>query len=88
MFVTIEIPAGGSSPQLQVPNAAVQEHSGKCFVFVHLGKEQFEAREVKVGESDQENTIVESGLSEGEPVVVQGGFILKSQMLAELMGEE
>jgi hypothetical protein len=32
--------------------------------------------------------MIREGIQADEPIVVQGGFILKSRMLAELLGEE
>jgi membrane fusion protein, heavy metal efflux system len=88
MFVTIELPSVDSREALLVTNSAVQEHQGISFVFVHQGGEAFERRDIIVGESNADSTVVVSGLSPGEAVAVQGGFVLKSKLLADLMGEE
>lgn len=89
MFVTIELSGETNQlPVVQIPTTSVLEYQSSQFVFVHQGGEKFQRREVKLGQSNQQLTVVLSGLNEGESVVVEGGFILKSQMLAELMGEE
>jgi cobalt-zinc-cadmium efflux system membrane fusion protein len=88
MFVTIELPLQQESDPIVVPTAAVQDHNGKHFVFVKSGDESFDRRDVKLGMSSDQVVVVQQGLSEGEQIVTGGGFILKSQLLAELLGEE
>ena len=89
MFVTIELSGEADrQPVVQIPTTSVLEYQSSQFVFVHQGGEKFQRREMKLGQSNQRQSVVLSGLNEGESVVVEGGFILKSQMLAELMGEE
>jgi membrane fusion protein, heavy metal efflux system len=87
MFVNVQIPAKKREKVLQVPNAAIQEHEGKSFVFVNLENDKFERRDVVIGDRNAEATEVVAGLNIGEQVVVDGGFALKSQMLAELLAE-
>jgi cobalt-zinc-cadmium efflux system membrane fusion protein len=88
MFVTVELPGLPDTQALQVAATAIQEHEGKKFVFVHVQEEQFERRDVTLGDSNESSVVVLSGLNEGDSVVTQGGFVLKSRLLAELMGEE
>jgi cobalt-zinc-cadmium efflux system membrane fusion protein len=87
MFVTIRLqfPAGGDVTQ--IPESSILEHEGKRFVFIHLGEERFERRDVGVGNSSGGSAEIASGLNPGESVVTSGGFALKSRMLAELLGE-
>lgn len=88
MFVTVELPDVKQSTVLQVPTSALQEHDGQTFVFVHLRDDQFERRVVKRGRSNREVVEILDGVRAGEPVVVQGGFALKSRMLESLLSEE
>ncbi|MCO8123364.1 efflux RND transporter periplasmic adaptor subunit [Stieleria sp. TO1_6] len=87
MFVNIELPIR-QSESVVIPSAAVQQHEGKQFVFVHQGNDQFQRRDVIVGATSGNSIVVRSGLQKGESVVTAGGFILKSQLLAELLGDE
>jgi len=87
MFVSVEFPEQQQKQVLQVPVSAVQEHEGKAFVFVHGGGDKFARRDVTVGRSNGSEQEVLGGLEAGEPVVVGGGFALKSAMLAELLSE-
>jgi hypothetical protein len=41
-----------------------------------------------VGTKTQEGVEVVAGVDAGDNVVVRGGFILKSRLLADLLGEE
>ncbi|MCO8124769.1 efflux RND transporter periplasmic adaptor subunit [Stieleria sp. TO1_6] len=88
MFVTIEFPSAHPTDVVQVPLSAVHEHDGKQFVFVHDQDGQFTRRDVVLGPANQSSVVVMQGVQAGQSVVVHGGFILKSQLLAELMGDE
>ncbi len=57
-------------------------------MFVHLEGDQFARRDVILGRRNQEVVEIASGLEPGEMVVVEGGFALKSQMLADLLEED
>lgn len=88
MFVSIHFDQPIASDVIVVPLTAIQEYEGKQFVFLHAGDGQFVRREITVGEMNPSEAIVRDGLQEGDSVVVQGGFILKSLLLAEVMGGE
>ncbi|WP_417383392.1 efflux RND transporter periplasmic adaptor subunit [Gimesia sp.] len=88
MFVNIEFESGSDQAQVTVPLTALQEHEGKTFVFLHTGEDQFEKRLVKPGQQNETSVVILEGLKPGERVVLDGGFILKSKMLEDLMGEE
>ncbi|TWT94733.1 efflux RND transporter periplasmic adaptor subunit [Stieleria varia] len=87
MFVNIELPIR-QSESVVIPATAVQQHEGKQFVFVHQGNDQFLRRDVIVGPTSGNSIVIRSGLQKGESVVTAGGFILKSQLLADLLGDE
>jgi cobalt-zinc-cadmium efflux system membrane fusion protein len=65
---------------LAVPRSAVQRVDGKPLVFVKR-TEGFERRTVEIGVSGGDLVEVRSGLSEGEIVASEGGFLLKSELL-------
>lgn len=88
MFVTVDLPGITESNVFTVPVGAVLEHEGKSFVFIHTGGDAFERRDVTLGPTDGKVVVIRSGVASGESIVVDGGFILKSRLLAELMGEE
>ncbi len=88
MFVNIEFESGSEQELVIVPRSALQEHEGRVFVFVHTGDGEFEKRLIKPGKQNETTAVILEGLKPGERVVLQGGFILKSKMLEDLMGEE
>ena len=88
MFVKLELPIAQQPTSILIPSSAVQEHQSQKFVFVLQGSDQFLRRDVTLGLANESQVVVKQGLREGESIVTAGGFILKSQMLAELMGEE
>jgi cobalt-zinc-cadmium efflux system membrane fusion protein len=87
MFVTVELPPAARETVLQVPAAAVLEHDGKPFVFVHVGGDEFARRDVVVGRHTPEAVEIRLGLAAGDQVVVAGGFALKSRLLSALLAE-
>jgi len=88
MFVELDLPAQAVPDVLQVPTAAIQTHEKRTFVFVQKNDGLFVRRDVRVGRTGEGSVEIIAGLAEREPVVVEGAFALKSEMLSELMGEE
>ncbi len=80
MFATVRIHSETEPEALLVPEAAVQRDRNRTFVFVQRDAQSFEAREVRVGTSNGQVVKILDGLREGEPVVIQGAFILKSEL--------
>jgi cobalt-zinc-cadmium efflux system membrane fusion protein len=81
MFATIRILSKAASDVLVVPEAAVQHDRDRSFVFVQKEPGVFEARTIRLG--DKNGTVAEilEGLHEGEVVVKEGAFTLKSELL-------
>lgn len=88
MFVNVELPSISTTPVIQVPPPAVLDFQGETFVFVSKGPESFVRRNVKIGRRSDAAYEVLEGLSEGDQVVTEGGFALKSLMLSELLAGE
>jgi len=86
MFARVKIAVGSRAGVLTVPLAALQEIEGKTAVFVKEG-EKFLVRPVTLGEKDAAVAEVLSGLKEGEQVVADGSFVLKSELQKSEMGE-
>jgi len=68
-------------PTLVVPRTAVVDVAGRTIVFVRHADGDYEPHEVVVGASAPGKIEIVSGLREGEVVVSQGAFTLKSVML-------
>jgi len=83
MYATVRVYSPLERDVLTVPETAVQRDRHKQFVFVRRDEETFEARDIKLGVSNGERVTVLDGLDQGEQVVVNGGFILKSELLGE-----
>lgn len=81
MFATIRLYSESQPDRLAVPEASLQRDQDRTFVFVQRNANEYEAREVQTGESNGTHTTILGGLTEGEPVVTHGAFILKSELL-------
>jgi cobalt-zinc-cadmium efflux system membrane fusion protein len=84
MYATIRVHSLPEHNVLMIPEQAVQRERDRRFVFVQRDATTFEARDVTLGEANGELIKILDGLREGEPVVMKGAFILKS----ELFGDE
>lgn len=71
-----------------VPHTAVVEIAGKQVVFVRQADDDYELHDVVLGESALGKTEILSGLREGEQVVVDGAFTLKSVALKSTLAED
>ena len=87
MFANVALPTTFKLDAIAVPDGAVQQINGKTVVFVRTRDTEFEPREVKTGKTVDGLTEIASGLSKGDPVVVQGAFHLKSMVLGKELGE-
>lgn len=80
MFATVRVYAAPNPDALTIPLAAVQNGPNGKMAFVRRGEREFEVRNVKLGLERGDLVTVLEGLSEGEPVVTRGSFMLKSEM--------
>jgi cobalt-zinc-cadmium efflux system membrane fusion protein len=81
-FVTVR----DGEPSLVVPKAAVQ-WEGDCNVaFVRRSEVLFEPRKLRLGAAAGEYLVVEEGLAEGEEVVTQGSFLLRTEVRKDSIG--
>jgi cobalt-zinc-cadmium efflux system membrane fusion protein len=76
------------TPVLVVPRSAITEIADRRVAFVREPDGDFEMHEVVLGDASVGKVAVVSGLREGEPVVVEGVFTLKSAVLKGTFGEE
>jgi len=87
MFVTVKLPGLQSADVLQVPTAAIQDYEGQSFVFIQTGDEEFLRKNVTLGRRNRDAVEVLAGIDLHDRVVTEGGFALKSKMLAGLLAE-
>ena len=77
MQADVRIEAGERVSAMIIPREAVLEDEGKKIVYVLLSGEEFQRREVKLGNEYGEKVAVLEGLKAGERVVTQGALQLK-----------
>jgi cobalt-zinc-cadmium efflux system membrane fusion protein len=91
LFGTARVAIAGAAPgqaRLVVPLGAVTQVAGHDVVFVQEGAETFELHPVTLGRSAGGKAEVLEGLREGERVVTEGVFSLKSAVLKSTFSEE
>jgi cobalt-zinc-cadmium efflux system membrane fusion protein len=88
MYATIGLAVGERRVTPLVPQAALQEMDGQTVIFVESGECKFEKRAVKTGRRQGDMVEVLEGLSRGERVVTEGGFLLKSEFSKEKLAED
>ena len=71
-----------------IPRTALVDIAGKQVVFVQEADGDYEVHDVTLGDSALGKVEVINGLREGEKVVVQGAFTLKSAVLKSSLTEE
>ncbi|MGH7233288.1 MAG: efflux RND transporter periplasmic adaptor subunit [Nitrospiraceae bacterium] len=83
MYATIRVYSAPETNVLVVPESSVQRERDRRFVFVQRDAQSFEVRDVKLGQSNGDGVKILDGLKEGETIVTQGAFVLKSELLGE-----
>jgi cobalt-zinc-cadmium efflux system membrane fusion protein len=89
MFATAEVVAGGASAKgIVIPSSAIQKIEGKPVAFVQQSDGSFAKKELQLGKEMSGKVEVKSGLTEGDAVVTEGSFTLKSELLKGTLAEE
>ncbi len=87
MFARVGLVSGEEqAPVLAVPRTAAQRDGDEAIVFVQTAPGRFERREVEFGRTGDELVEILGGLQEGEEVVIDGSFLLRSQASADELG--
>ncbi len=76
------------APTIVVPRSAVTEIAGKSVVFVKEPDDSYDVHEVALGDAALGKVEIVSGLREGENVVIDGVFSLKSVVMKSALAEE
>lgn len=71
-FVTVAVRERKDQPRLVVPQAALQLDQAGTYVLIVNPERKVESRRVTVGPAQDADIVVESGLKEGEQVIVDG----------------
>ncbi|HLG17943.1 MAG TPA: efflux RND transporter periplasmic adaptor subunit [Blastocatellia bacterium] len=81
MQANVRLDAGESSEALIIPKEAVLDNEGKKIVYVLISGEEFQRRDVTLGDEYGGEVAILRGLEAGERVVTQGALQLKLQEL-------
>src|SRR5207249_5985399 len=81
MQANVRLDAGPKVPVVLIPRESVLDNEGKKIVYVLLSGEEFERRNVVVGDEYGSMVAIVSGIKPGERVVTQGAYQLKLQEL-------
>ncbi|MEJ7609060.1 MAG: efflux RND transporter periplasmic adaptor subunit [Bryobacteraceae bacterium] len=87
MYATASLQEGPLRTVLLLPDAAIQDINGIPAVFVRRSPTEFEPRTVEIGRHVSGETEIVKGLNPGDTVVVQGSFLLKSQLMRHTIEE-
>jgi Cu(I)/Ag(I) efflux system membrane fusion protein len=79
MFVSVRIESTTGAANLVVPASAVVDRGQQQFVWVEDGPGSYTPRQVRVGVRSTDGVEVLSGLTAGEKIVANGGFLLDSE---------
>ena len=79
MYVNARILGAPAPPHIMVPASAVIDRGQQQFVWVETQPGSYEPRRITTGGRHGDAIVIVSGLSEGEVVVVEGGFLLDSE---------
>ena len=88
MFADVEIATTAIKDVLVISDQALQTLEDEQIVFVALSETKFEKRVVKIGLEQHGRVQIVEGLKEGDHVVTEGSFILKSELLKGDLGVE
>lgn len=91
-FVTVLVRERAEQPRLIIPQAAIQVDQAGSYVLVVGADHKAEIRRVKTGPEQQTDVVIDSGLKEGEEVIVDGvqkvrpGQVVQSTPVAAAKG--
>jgi len=86
-FVNVRLLADTLKNVVLAPSAAIQFGTNGTFVYALDGDKKVTIRQLKVGASDGENTVVTEGLAAGERVVLEGTDRLKEGSEVEVVND-
>ncbi len=88
MFVTVKLRSPGLANALIVPEPAVLAEGDERSVFVQEADTVFVRRAVRTGRQIDGLIEILAGLADGERIVTEGAFVLKSELAKASFGEE
>jgi len=88
MFIDASVRTGAYFQGVAVRADAVQSGPAGAFVFVKTGGTAFVMKPVVTGREKDGLVEIKEGLEPGDKVAVEGAYLLKSEMMKGLMGED
>ncbi len=86
MFCEIRMEVSTPEEALAIPRGGLLSDEGLDFIFMHWKEDYYVRRPVKRGREFRDRVEILEGLEPGDRVVVDGAFLLKSDILREKMG--
>lgn len=86
MFIEGTLGIGDAETKPVIPASAVLEDDGRFFVFVKHNDSMFFRRDVTIEGQRGESIVIGSGVHDGDEIVTEGSFLLKSDILRAKMG--
>jgi membrane fusion protein, heavy metal efflux system len=78
MYVAALVQAGKIANAFTLPNAAIlRDNENEPFVYLSAGNDQFQRRNVTLGETSENSTQITSGLEAGDRVIADGSLFLQ-----------
>lgn len=77
LFADVAIETGQAEGKLAIPESAVVDEDGRRTVYVQIGGEALQKRDVELGIRDSGFVEVKQGLKEGERVAVKGAYTIR-----------
>lgn len=87
MYVNAQLAQGMLRQAIFVPEESIQDINGGSFVFTRKPNNVFEATPVQVLSHRNGEAQITAGLRAGDQMVVNGSFVVKSEMLKSQIGE-
>jgi multidrug efflux pump subunit AcrA (membrane-fusion protein) len=85
MFADLSIELNHNGAAVAVPAGAILDDQGMPFVFVRVDGHHFEPRLVATGATDGGWVEIAQGVEDGEEVVTDGNFQLKSKLFEAVL---
>ena len=84
MFARVSFLADSAHKGIRVPNTSLVTEGLYVYVFVDTSPGTFEKRKVSLGLRGNDHSFIESGLAEGEKVVIEGALLLNAEAMADV----
>jgi cobalt-zinc-cadmium efflux system membrane fusion protein len=88
MYGELKIPMGSKANAILVPEQSVIKEAGQNYLFVQTSDSTFERRDIVIGLTADNLIEVKEGIKEGEKIVSNGVFYLKSGLKKDELGED